>query len=350
VRSRNSTIWEEDIMTLLRSAATAVGLAALFAAGAASAETVIRLQTHYSPEHPSGQLVAKYVDNVETMSNGEIKFEVFYSSSVVKSPETFDAAATGILDCDMTGGGYQVGKNPAFQFVGDIMGGYATPYQQLSWLYYGGGWDAAQELYNKYNMQLIGWWVYGQESLSSSKPLPGIEALKDWKFRSPPGMETRIFEKLGAKPIVMDFTEIFTALETGIIDGADASGLANNVGLGLYDLVKHATFPGFHSMPSDHLACRKDLWDSLDPHLQRIMLVAMESLALHTAISTEVKNNEAAVMLREKGVTLWSWSEEDLKKFRTVAQETWDEFATTPEAKALVASHRAWMKKLGLVD
>ncbi|MEZ5450944.1 MAG: hypothetical protein R3E89_18920 [Thiolinea sp.] len=40
----------------------------------------------------------------------------------------------------MTGGAYQTGKNPAFQFVGDIMGGYDTPYQQLSWLYYGGVW------------------------------------------------------------------------------------------------------------------------------------------------------------------------------------------------------------------
>ena len=74
----------------------------------------------------------------------------------------------------------------------------------------------------------------------------GPDDLVDWKFRSPPGLETEIFATLGASPIVMDFTDIFTALETGIIDGADASGLANNVGLGLYDLVSHATYPGFH--------------------------------------------------------------------------------------------------------
>ena len=238
-----------------------MGASAAFAGG--HAETKLRIQTHYAPETVSGKLAAQYIADVESMSGGAIDIEMFYSSSVVKSVETFDAAATGILDCDMTGGGYQTGKNPAFQFVGDIMGGYATPYQQLSWLYYGGGLEDAQALYNKYDMQLVGWWVYGQESLASSKPLDGPAALKDFKFRSPPGMETKIFEKLGAKPIVMDFTEIFTALETGIIDGADASGLANNVGLGLYDLVKHANFPGFHSMPSDHLACNKAVWDAM---------------------------------------------------------------------------------------
>ena len=57
----------------------------------------------------------------------------------------------------------------------------------------------------------------------------------------------------------MDFNEIFTALETGIIDGADAANLTNNVGLGLYDIAEHTNFPGFHSMPADHLACRKDV-------------------------------------------------------------------------------------------
>ena len=71
----------------------------------------------------------------------------------------------------------------------------------------------------------------------------------------------------------MDFTEIFTALETGIIDGADASGLANNVGLGLYDIVKHTNFPGFHSMPSDHLTCNKAVWDAMPAHHRQIMLV-----------------------------------------------------------------------------
>ena len=64
---------------------------------------------------------------------------MFYSSSVVKSVETFDAAATGILDCDMTGGAYQTGKNPAFQFAGDLMGGYQNPYQQMAWLLHGDG-------------------------------------------------------------------------------------------------------------------------------------------------------------------------------------------------------------------
>jgi len=230
------------------------------------------------------------------------------------------------------------------------MGGYDTPWQQYAWLY-NGGFEAADQLYGKYDMKLIGWWIYGQESLSSSKPLAGPDDLKDWKFRSPPGLETEIFASMGAKPVVMDFTEIFTALETKIIDGADASGLANNVGLGLYDLVQNATYPGFHSMPSDHLAINKAKWEALPEDLKRIIDVAMQKLAFQTALTFEVKNNEAAAALREKGITLYDWSAEDRMAFRQAAQQAWQGWAEkTPEARALVDSHMAFLKKLGLAQ
>lgn len=333
-----------------KSIISSLAITALMAIPAAAENTHLRIQTHYGPETISGKNAAQFIDDVQVMSNGEITIEMFYSSSVVASVETFDAAANGILDCDMTGGAYQTGKNPAFQFVGDIMGGYDTPYQQLGWLYKGGGYEAAQKLYNEYGMQLVGWWVVGQESFASSKPIENVADFKDWKFRSPPGMETKIFEKLGAKPVVMDFTEIFTALESGIIDGADASILANNKGMGLYDIVKHATYPGFHSMPSDHLACNKDVWDNMPEHHRRIMDTAMQKLALQQALTAEFENNKAAAELRAAGVQLHDLSPEGRAAFRAAAVSTWPEFAATDEAKALVASHTAYLKSQGWID
>ena len=333
--------------TILMSAAAATALAA----PAFAQEVTLRMQTHYATEHPTGQQLAQFIDDVQVMSGGEIAIEMFYSSSVVATVETFDAAINGILDCDATGGAYQTGKNPAFQFVGDIMGGYETPWQQYAWLYFGDGYAAAQELYNAQGMQLIGWAIYGQEALSSSSPIAGFEDLVGWKFRSPPGMETEIFEQLGASPIVMDFTEIFTALETGIIDGADASGLSNNVGLGLYDIVSHATYPGFHSMPSDHLACNQSVWEGLSEAHRRIIDTAWQKVSFQIALGNEVRDAEAVVALTEAGVTLHDWSAEDRATFRAAAQVAWADWATrSPEAAALVESHLGFMSKLGLVD
>ena len=336
-------------MNSIKGLALAASVAALaVAATSASAETTkLRIQTHFSPETLSGKMAAEFIEDITAMSNGEIEVEMFYSSAVVKSAETFDAAATGILDCDMTGGSYQTGKNPAFQFAGDLMGGYQNPYQQMAWLLHGGGYDKLNELYNAHNMEFIGWWIPGPESLSSTAPIRNVEDFKDWKFRSPPGMATLVFKNLGASPIVMDFNEIFTALETGIIDGADAANLTNNVGLGLYDIASHTNYPGFHSMPADHLTCRKDVWEAMPDHHKAILRVAMQALALRNATVNEVQNAKTAKELRAKGINLYEWSPEELAKYRAAVKAGWTEFATTPESKALLQSHIDFLTELG---
>ncbi|MEP3046147.1 MAG: TRAP transporter substrate-binding protein [Roseibium sp.] len=328
-----------------------VAVSALLATSSYAADFNLRMQTQYSAESVSGQLAQEFIDNVKAMSGGRVEIEMFWSSAVTATVEGFDAAANGILDGEMHGGAYQTGKNPAFQFVGDPMGGYDTPWELYSFFYNGGGKEAANELYNAHNMHLVGWWTGGQEAMSSSRPLAGPEDLKDWKFRSPPGLETEIFAELGASPIVIDFTEVFTSLETGIIDGADASSLANNVGLGLYDLVGHATYPGFHSMPVDHVTFNLDVWNSFPDDIKAILEVATQALALQTSMRINIANEEAASMLREKGVVLYDWSPEDRAEFRAGAQRAWDGWAEkTPEAKALVEAHRKFLRSIGKIN
>jgi len=326
-------------------AAIALGLLA----STAMAKTKLKIQSHQSAESTQGKLLQDFVKNVQLMSGGEIEIEMFYSSAVVKSAETFDAAASGILDCDMTNGSYQTGKNAAFQFVADTMGGYDTPMQYLAWVNFGGGREKINELYAPFGMTFIGAHVGGQESLNSTRPLRGIEDLKGFKFRSPPGMETEIFASLGAKPVVMDFTEVFTALESGIVDGADASTLAVNTSIGVYDVAKHTTFPGFHSMSSDQLACRTDVWNAIPDGQKKIIEVAHKALMADYVMKTLVENGEALAKMPEKGVTTYNWSEEDRGKFRAAAQEAWSEWSKkTPEAAAMVGSHEAFLKRIGL--
>ncbi|WP_440680502.1 TRAP transporter substrate-binding protein DctP [Candidatus Pelagibacter sp. HIMB1623] len=329
-------------------AAVAMVSVALF--GSANAKT-LKIETHFTASSPNGEVAAQFAKNVEKFSGGSLKVEMFYSSSVTgKSAEVFNSAQTGIIDCDMTGAGYQTGKNAAFQFAGDVMGGYDNPYQQYEFLNFPGAQEAVDALYNKYGMTLIGWWIPGHESLISSRPIPDVASLKDFKFRSPPGMESMIFTTLGAKPIVMDFGEVPTALQTGLIDGADYSSLATNYAGGHYEQNKYATYPGFHSMPADHLACNTKVWNKLKPHEQGAMKAAIEIAGRTITSLVERKNAEAVKALNEMGVTLHDWSREDRLKFRTAALAAWEEWKTkSPEAEALIEIHKAYMKANGIM-
>lgn len=311
---------------------------------------VLRIQTHYSPETVSGRAVTRFAKKVETTTGGQVTIEVFYSSSVVRSVETFDAAAAGILDCDMTGAGYQTGKDIAFQLVGDIFGAYETPAQQLFWLEFSGAEELVQELYGRYGMHFVGWWISGPESLSSSVPIRNLNDVKGFRFRSPPGIIQEVWQELGADPIVIDFTEIFTALETGVLSGADASNLVNNLGLGLYDISNHATYPGFHSMPADHLACNKSVWDSLSAENQMAITSALHDVATELAKENETDNENAAIELEKKGVKLHDWSKADRRKFRETALLVMERFASRSDiAKRILDSHRRYMTIIGLI-
>ena len=346
-----NNINERKIMFKLISktiAAVAIVSVALF--GSANAKT-LKIETHFTASSPNGEVAAQFAKNVEKFSGGSLKVEMFYSSSVTgKSAEVFNSAQTGIIDCDMTGAGYQTGKNAAFQFAGDVMGGYDNPYQQYEFLNFPGAQEAVDALYNKYGMTLIGWWIPGHESLISSRPIPDVASLKDFKFRSPPGMESMIFTTLGAKPIVMDFGEVPTALQTGLIDGADYSSLATNYAGGHYEQNKYATYPGFHSMPADHLACNTKVWKKLKKHEQGAMLAAIEIAGRTITSLVERKNAEAVKALNEMGVTLHDWSREDRLKFRQAALAAWEEWKTkSPEAAALIEIHKAYMKANGIM-
>ena len=330
------------------TAAIAVVSIALF--GSANAKT-LKIETHFTASSPNGEVAAQFAKNVEKFSGGSLKVQMFYSSSVTgKSAEVFNSAQTGIIDCDMTGAGYQTGKNAAFQFAGDVMGGYDNPYQQYEFLNFPGAQEAVDALYNKYGMTLIGWWIPGHESLISSKPIPDVASIKDFKFRSPPGMESMIFTALGAKPIVMDFGEVPTALQTGLIDGADYSSLATNYAGGHYEQNKYATYPGFHSMPADHLACNTKVWNKLKPHEKGAMLAAIEICGRTITSLVERKNADAVKALTAMGVTLHDWSREDRLKFRNAALGAWEEWKKkSPEAAALIEIHKAYMKANGIL-
>ena len=330
----------------------AIALSLFALAPALAQQHKLRIQTHFSSESTPGQVIRQFIDDVETMSGGDLEIQMHFSSEVVAQNETIGAVSQKILDCDMTGHSGSIGRDVGFQFAGDIMGGYDTPYQFMAWLYHGGGYDLVQKnLYDPVGIKLVGWWLQGHESLSSTAPLAGFDDLVDWKFRSPPGLETEIFASFGAKPVVMDFGEVPNALRTGVVDGADASTLNTNVSLGLFDTAKYATFPGFHSMPTELLSCNKESWDALGPAKQRMLEVAIRRAALDLAMLTEIKDKKAARDLVADGITLHDWSTEDRKAFREFARGRWDDWKTrSPAATIIVDSHISFMKDLGLID
>ena len=132
-------------------AATAVALA-ISAGAAGAAETNLRIQTHFSPETLSGQMAAEFIEghhrDVERRDQGR-------DVLLVRRREVGrDLRRGSHRHPRLRHDGRRIpdGKNPAFQFAGDLAGGYLNPYQQMAWLLHGGGYDQINDLYNAHNM------------------------------------------------------------------------------------------------------------------------------------------------------------------------------------------------------
>lgn len=334
------------INTLVSVAAVAFGFATL-----ASAEnTSLRIQTHFTAESMSGKMVADFIENVGTMSNDEIKIKMFYGSAITKATETFDAAIAGILDCDMTDGSYQASRDPAFQFASDLVGLYLTPQEQMAWLIHGNGYEDLNVLYNAHDMEFIGWWIPGPASFSSSKSVGGIADVKDWRFRSSSGLSNTVFTNLGTSPIVINSNAIPGAIVTGILDDTYAATLTETSELALYDIRNSTNFPGFYSMPTSHLACRKGVWDSMPSNHQAILKNGMQALALKNNTMTKIKKALTTKTLLENEVYFYKWTEEELYRYRSTVKSSLVEFATTAAAKTLIKSHVSFLTDLNLLE
>ena len=311
----------------------------------------LKIETHYSANNPSGQAAAQFAKNVEKFSGGEIKIEMFYRSSISGNPsQVWNSARKGLIDCDFTSGKYQISKNAGFQFVSNIIGGYDTPYQQYELLDFPGARETISKLYNKYEMEFIGWWIPGQNSLISTKPLRDILSLKNFKLRSSKGMESEIFKELGSEIKSIGFGDVPFALQTGKINGVDYSYLGNNTAAGFYEESLHTSYPGFHSMPTDHLACNKKVWDDLTAAQKGALFAAIEICGRTITSVVDRRNKKVLKKLYEKGVITYDFSKKDRLAFRSAAVKIWNKWKKkSPEAKQLVELHIKYIQEIGLL-
>ena len=72
--------------------------------------------------------------------------------------------------------------------------------------------------------------------------------MKGLKLRSPEGLAADVFRRAGAFAIINSFSEVYTSLEKGIVDAADASVYINNHASALHKIAKYPLYPGIHSM------------------------------------------------------------------------------------------------------
>lgn len=323
---------------------------------AVNAQTTLQVQTSTQ----SGDFQYQYIDEnwgpkVSEMTNGEVAINFTPIGSIVDRNDTPDAIAAGAIEGDLTSIAYFSGRNPAFAILGDLIAGYDSPAQVQQFCKEGGGEQALQALWDQVlpdSLVVIGCGPVSKEALVAKVPIRGVADLEGLKIRSPSGLAAAVFEAAGAVPASIPFGDVFTSLEKGVIDAADASAYVNNDSSGLNQIAPYPLYPGIHSMAVHQFTVSKSTWDSLSPEAQAGLKNWFYTAYADVLQTLDAKDKELVERdIADPDIEVIDWSQEDRDAFRTIAQDVWKETAAkSPEAQAALDAHFAFMKDIGLIS
>lgn len=291
---------------------------------AQAAEYEWTFQTSETSGEPQYEVKKDWAEEVKEKSDGRIEIEILPVNAVVQANQTLQAVGSGILQGHLTDPSYFTGKNPAFGMLGNLVGAWGDPNEFLGYMRNAGGEELYNELVEPYGLHLIGAAATGLEALPSKRPIRTVADLKGLKLRAPEGMVYNIFEKAGATPVNLPGSEVYTALEKGVIDAADYTVFATNYEQGLYKFAPYPNYPGFHSLPMVAVSLNKDIWDSLPDDLQSMLESTVVDMGDEMVATLKELDQQAVEEVRQDpDIEIIDMSAEERAKFRNIAEEEW---------------------------
>ena len=294
-------------------------LGGIGAATAVAAPSVARAQTQkwrmitsWPRRLPGPGVSAERVaERIKALSGGRIEVQVYAAGEVVPAFEVLDAVGGGVAELGHTASFFWQGKMPAANFFTTVPFGL-TPGEHVAWVEYGDGQGLWDELYAPFGAKpfmagntgvcMGGWFRREIKSLADIKGL---------KLRSL-GLGGEIFRRLGATAVSIPPGEIFQALQSGVVDGAEFTTPASDIALGLWRVAPHYAYPGFNK-PNGTGECVVSLrlWEKLDSETRAIVAHACAAEASSALAEFERANAEALeALVAKNNVKLFAFSDE----------------------------------------
>ena len=298
-------------------------------AAAAPAQTFQwKMVTSWPKNYPGlGTAAERLAERINTMSNGRLSVKVYAAGELVPALEVFDAVSRGTAEMGHGTPYYWKGKVPAAQFFTSIPFGFST-LEMNAWIHKGEGqalWDEAYaphgvKPFNAGNttMQMGGWF---------NKEINSVDDLKGLKIRMP-GLGGEVIGSIGATPIIVPGSEVFTALQTGMIDATDWVSPYNDLASGIHKAAKYYYYPSWaEPQAAIELLINKAAWDDQPADLQAILEEAARG-SLQLMIDEYVYNNAKALQeLQKQGVILKKFPDTVLAALQQQSEQVMDKFA-----------------------
>jgi tripartite ATP-independent transporter DctP family solute receptor len=266
----------------------------------------------------------KFKELVEERTKGEVKIDIFPGG--VLSGGGLSAFQTGNVEMGIAIGSELMDYDPRW-------GIFEMPFLFLNYA-------AVDKILNGNLMKslfgevkganvvlLTGWFENGYRQITNNiRPIHTVADLKGIKIRvMATPLQTAIFSALGASPMAISYEEMYSALQTGVVD-AEENPPVNIKDKSLYEVQKYLSLTG-HSYYGWPTAINAAVYNSFSPEIQKILNDSMMEASIYEINLMREANEKDINFLKEKGMIINDLTTEEKMTFVEATKSVYDKFA-----------------------
>jgi tripartite ATP-independent transporter DctP family solute receptor len=328
---------------LATACASAAWLCAGVSARAGAQDAVaLRISSSLTADQNSAHYIwyQRFADNLKTAAGTRIAADYFPNSQLGKEADVVQQVKVGSIDIMLTGSSIWATVAPEFGMLdlGYVFDSYAHMARALD---AGVGANLAQILHGRTGCTVMGWGShFAARSVYTKAPVTALAQLKGVKLRVlPTSAFIETFKLMGAVPTPIPFNELYTAVQTGVVEGFehDASTV---LATKLYEVTHHC-FLTEHLFPPMVAVIGKRGLDRLPADLRPAFLQAAQEASLYQRAQAGEKGRAAFAELKKLGITFHPMAKTERGELRKrMETQLWPAFAdqyaiTKPLFKAI---------------
>lgn len=279
----------------------AFAAAASFNAAWAQAPIVIKFSHVVATDTPKGRAAERFKELAEKMTKGRVKVEVYPNSQLYKDKEEMEALQLGAVQM-LAPSLAKFGPLGVKEFeVFDLP--YIFPNKTSLYAVTEGpiGKSLMQKLEPK-GITGLAYWDNGFKDMSANKPLHEPADFRGLKMRI---QASKVLDAqmraLGANPQVLAFSEVYQALQTGVVDGTE-NPPSNMYTQKMHEVQKHMTLSN-HGYLGYAVIVNKKFWDGLPADIRAQLEQAMRDATTYEKAIAQRDNDEALAAIKKSGKT-----------------------------------------------
>ena len=310
--------------------ASALAIAGLVALPTFAAET-LRF-AHFSPTSDPNHVTAMaFAEQVSSATNGDYTVEVFPSSQLGGEVDAVEGMLLGTIDITIPSAAVLANWVPEMNVLN-------MPFAFRDWDHYtevmqGPLLDRIIEAAAEKNIRVLGAMTSGARHIMTRDPLNSFEELSGRKIRTVQNpVHVATFNAFGANATAIAYPEVYSSLQTGVVDGADAAN-TNYFTEKFYEVAPNWAQVSW-LFYSNFIIMREDKFQALPAETQEALQATGRAVGNDHFTRYRASDEEKLSELVALGVTV---TRPDPAPFRAAAQEIYNEFLTTDREKELLA-------------